>query len=173
MKVIHTHTYLNGLKVWFLYEYEPIIRQRLIQYKELNDIELQSIFLERMIVWIRQKFSHRIFIPAPSSQEDNRRRGFSHLETMLNYFELRNYPHIQKKFHFKQSELSQEDRFGIQQKLVIMNGNLLTHQHVVLFDDVMTTGSTLSAMAELIQPFHPRSLEALVIAKNPKNSFWK
>jgi hypothetical protein len=36
----------------------------------------------------------------------------------------------------------------------------------------MTTGSTLLAMSELIKPFKPKSIEALVIAKNPKNSFW-
>jgi competence protein ComFC len=172
MKVIDCHERFNGLNIWFLFDYESTMRQRLVQYKGLNDFELRSIFLERMIHWIRWKYKGHIFVPAPSSLEDDLQRGFSHLTAILDYFNLPSMPLVQKQYHFKQASLSKEERSQVHQKLKVIDGNRLYHKRVVLFDDVMTTGSTLLAMSELIKPFKPKSIEALVIAKNPKNSFW-
>jgi competence protein ComFC len=172
MNVIDCHERLHGLKIWFLYDYESTMRQRLFQFKGLYDFELRSIFLERMIDFIRWKYKNCVFVPAPSSVEDDQKRGFPHLCAMLDYFKIPYETLIQKQHHFKQANLSKEERNKVGQKLCIIDGHRLYQKRIVLFDDVFTTGSTLLAMQHLIKPFKPKSIEAFVLAKNPKNSFW-
>ncbi len=172
-KVLNVKLLFQHLNIWFLFDYDSTIRQWLFQYKGLYDLELQSVFLERFIYWIRLQFASYVFIPAPSSSEDDALRGFSHLPAMLDYFKLPWLPLIRKKSNFKQSELSLEERKQVKSKLEITNGPLVKNRRIVLLDDVFTSGSTLLAMHDLILPYQPQVVKGLVIAKNQKNSFWK
>lgn len=46
-------------------------------------------------------------------------------------------------------------------------------RHVVIVDDVMTTGATLASVARTLAPAHPASLSALVIAvADPRERAW-
>ena len=172
-KVLDAMLLFHHLNIWFLFDYDSTIRQWLFQYKGLYDVELQSVFLERFIHLIKLKFPSYLFIPAPSSSEDDALRGFAHLPAMLDYFKLPWLPLMHKKSNFKQSELSLEERQQVKSKLEITKGYLVRHRRIVLVDDVFTSGSTLLAMRDLILPYQPQVVKGLVIAKNQKNSFWK
>ena len=163
----------HQLPIRFLYRYNETFKQWLFQYKGLLDYELRSIFMEPFIYLLNHQFAHHLFIPAPSANEHITQRGFNHLESMLDYFHFPWLNLIQKSTPFKQSDLSEEERRHIYAKLLVKDGERVRGRHVVLFDDVFSTGSTLMAMHDLLLPYQPKSMTGLILAENPKNSFWK
>ena len=72
---------------------------------------------------------------------------------------------IKKKIDFKQSDLDLLERKNIRNKLEIIDGDKITGKHIVLVDDVCTSGSTMRAMIELIRPYKPKSIKFLLICQ--------
>ena len=48
--------------------------------------------------------------------------------------------------------------------------DLIKNKHIVLIDDVMTTGATLSVVAELLKDFGAQSVHNWVILRTPNKS---
>ncbi len=67
-----------------------------------------------------------------------------------------------------QSSLAHDKRMGnVKEAFALKNSDLTIYQnkHLVLVDDLMTTGSTLVSAAKVLLPLHPQSITAVVVAR--------
>ena len=72
---------------------------------------------------------------------------------------------IEKTKDVKQASLNQKERKKIGQYLSLNDKSaLLENERVVLFDDVLTTGSTMTACIKLIKTLKIRDISFVVIA---------
>lgn len=72
---------------------------------------------------------------------------------------------IRKKSTPTQDGLSRAERHENQRGVFTVNPRHATHKHVLLIDDVMTTGATLSACAETLRAAGNDQIDALVLAR--------
>ena len=73
---------------------------------------------------------------------------------------------LRKKYHFKQSNLSKNEREKIIDKLEIIDGFRVKNKKILLVDDVLTTGSSIKSTIRLIIKYHPKDIKVLVLAHN-------
>ena len=62
-------------------------------------------------------------------------------------------------------ELNVKKAFSIKKSHIDLIQHHITNKHVVLVDDVMTTGATLTEIAQLIQRYQPAKITALVVCR--------
>ena len=67
-----------------------------------------------------------------------------------------------KKEDYKQTK--QKDRSQVKKILSIKEGNLLYKKNVLVFDDVITSSNTLQAAFQQVEKYHPKQIQALVLA---------
>lgn len=147
---------------YIVYQYNDFFKQLLFQYKGQYDVALKDIFLWTMIPELKRKYREYSIVVIPSSEEDNNKRGFCPNERIVETFSTRIFKGVYKNSNYKQT--SQKDRSGIKKVLEIRDGYLLTNQKVLIFDDVMTSGNTILACTDIIAPYHPKSIEILVLS---------
>ena len=155
---------LSGVKGLVLYKYNDFIREALYKLKGCGDIELASIFLNYRMFPLRYSYNDYVIIPVPSNEEDDAARGFNHVVEIFKTLGLPIHLVLKKKYKFKQSDLSKEEREKIDEKLEISNAESIKNKKVLLVDDVYTTGSTLKACIKLLKCAGVKHIKLLVIA---------
>ena len=146
-----------------LYYYNSFFKKILFQYKGQDDYALKDAFLNPFYDFKTRYRRHLIAI-VPSSDEDNKRRGFNPNEMIVQSFSNNIFTGLYKTSSYKQA--SQNDRSLIKQHIKIKDGHRLFNQDVIIFDDVITSGNTIMACANLIASFHPKSISIIVLASN-------
>ncbi len=74
-----------------------------------------------------------------------------------------------KTSDFKQSSLTVNERKEVASKLEIVNGQSVKGKRILIVDDIYTTGSTVKAMISKLEPYHPKDIKVLVVAKTIYN----
>ena len=164
-KVLNTKTTLSSYPITILYDYDDFYKSLLYQYKGLYDYPLKDAFFSFSKDFITYYYKDYIVIPAPSSIEDNQKRGFKPVYEIAKTLNLPVYDCIYKKIHYKQSDLTYKERQDVKSKLGINNGELLKGKKVLILDDVLTTGSTLKACSSLVQNYNPQKIEILALSR--------
>ncbi len=164
LKVTFNIEKFSDVEVLSIYEYNEKLQTLLYNLKALGDIELAAVFLKRHLPFLKTKYQGYIIIPAPSSFEDDQKRGFNHVIEIFKCLNFEMLPLITKKIAFKQSDLNFTARQEVMKKLTITNGAALRKAKVLIVDDVKTTGATLKAMIALIKLFQPKVMKALTIS---------
>ena len=163
--VIFLSSFINGIKVLSLYEYDQVMMKLLYQFKACYDIDLKNIFVQRHLFELKIKYKNFIIVPIPSTKSSDENRGFNHVEEMFSLLGIPIYPLVKKKVNFKQSDLSREERLKAKNKFEIIDGEILTNKKVLIVDDVITTGASFNAVVELIKKYKPKRVEGLTICK--------
>lgn len=165
LKKIYQKFDINGHDCLALYEYDGMMKSLIFQFKGCYDFELKDIFLERFHNFLKLKYHDYYLIPVPSSVEDDRARGFNHVDEVFKTMNLPIIYCIKKTQKMKQSDKSAEERKGISKFLKLEDGINLTSKKLLIVDDIHTTGSTLKACFELLEKCHPSKISALVLCK--------
>ena len=147
-----------------LYSYNDFFKSLLFQYKGQYDYVLKDAFLSLFIKELKEKYRDYIIVVAPSSFIDNQKRGFAPMEEIGKTIHDNLFLSLYKKEHYKQSELSFEERQKVVDKIGIQNGESLKGEKVLILDDVLTSGSTLHACLTLILTYSPKHVELLVLS---------
>ena len=147
-----------------LYHYNEFFRGLLFQYKGLYDYALKDAFLCLYRQELEQKYRNYVIVVAPSSKEDNQKRGFSPIETIAQTFSHQVFTGLYKTQKYKQSDLSYQERQQVHQKINIRDREMLRGKKVLILDDVVTSGSTLLTCLNLVLKYAPQKVEFLVLS---------
>lgn len=164
---------VEGVTALALYEYNEMFQKVLYQFKGCYDIELNSIFLEYYIDYLKLKYKGFYMVPAPSYFVHDKDRGFNHVIEMFKFINLKLIYCFKKDSDVKQANLSYKDRQNIYKNISIHNGEQLTNKNILLIDDVFTSGSTMKAMIKMVKKYKPKRIKVLVASKTKDNGYKK
>lgn len=139
---------LQEFKVETYFEYSGSFRNALLQYKENNDRFLAPLFLHPILLDLKIRFRKHIFICAPSRADSLNKRGFEHLELMLEVYGFKTLKILSN--HSPHDQTQVKNRGDIFHYISMDEVSLKADDKVVVFDDVVSSGSTLHACAKLI-----------------------
>lgn len=165
------HTTLEGYPLWILYYYNDFFKTLLFRYKGQYDYALKEAFLVNRLSLLKERYQDYIVVVAPSDQDSNQKRMFAPNDAIASSFSKHVFTGILKTQSYKQSAQPYEKRGEVAQVLTITHGEALTHQKVLLFDDVITSGATMRACLCLLKPFSPSAIEILVLASHSVDNF--
>ncbi len=169
LKKIKVHIHYRKHKdipVFFLSNYDGILKEWLFRYKEQKDIELAPCFLFNFKLLLKLLFHDYIFLPLPSSKVKIDERGFLHLEEMLKRTSLKYTTIFNKTILKEQKEMGRTDRYKDNRIILRDNADELNGKKVVLFDDVFTTGSTFNSAFEALKTIPVKKIKGVILLDN-------
>ena len=97
-----------------------------------------------------------IVVPVPSRPSSVRRRGFDAVGLLAKHIAgVTRLPHarlLRRVGRSEQKTLTYEERMrNVAHSFIVRSRSCLTGLHIVLIDDVFTTGATLSACAQMLR----------------------
>lgn len=156
---------IGSYDAYSIYRYDDIFRSTLFTLKGCGDIELAKTFLNPYEKEISLFFKGYILIPSPSYIDDDNERGFNHVEEIFKPLNLPIRKFILKKERIKQSDLNSSQRKQIINSLEVKSDINIKGLKVLIVDDVITTGSTVKAMIQLLEKYKPKKIKILVTAR--------
>ncbi len=147
-----------------LYKYNDFFKGLLYQYKGMYDYALKDVFLCLYENELKKKYKDYVVAVAPSSKEDNQKRGFSPMETLSNSIFDNTFTGLYKVNNFKQSDYTFEKRKMVEKNLSIKDKEKLKGKNVLIIDDVLTSGETLKTCLMLVLSAQPKHVELLVLS---------
>ncbi len=133
-----------------LYIYEDLVRNMIIQYKEMFDEALFPVFLWPAVRELRRKYRNHVLVPVPSSQKNNEKRGFRAVDRMFSLLELPLADVLAKNEGPDQKDLDLHQRSQVGKSIVLKKE--IRGERILLVDDIVTTGETLKACYRLLSP---------------------
>ncbi len=161
---------INGVEGISIYDYDDNMKSLIYQFKGCYDIELKDIFITPYKHFLKLSFLGYHLVAAPSYQEDEKERGFSHVKEIFSPLNKKVLDVLYKTDNFKQSDQSFLERKNIKDHIKIKNKHLIKNKSILLVDDILTTGNTLASCVELLKNEGAKKIKILTLAKViPKN----
>lgn len=154
----------HGIKIESLLDYGPTFQKMIYQLKANLDIELAPVFLNQHVPYLKLKYSQFTLVLAPTHEHDITLRGFHPLIEIYQSLNLPMMTLFEKNRPYRQAEQHGSDRQQIQNVIILKKGVTIP-QHILVVDDVMTTGETIKAMINLLKLRRPQQLKILVLAR--------
>ena len=158
---------VNGMITEVLYEYDEYLSKLFIQYKELYDEALAPIFIYPYHDRLHRKYHDFVIVGVPSRNEKIIDRGFDHLSLLYSSLNL---PMIELFVNLgtnAQKKNSLRERMLINKDIYLKSDVDLSTKKVLLVDDIITTGASLSACHKLLVD-KCLMVQTLVVAGNKK-----
>ncbi len=163
-------------KHFYIFKYEGIIREKLLEYKFYNKSYMYKCFGEIMIK-NKKTFgflkNYDIIIPVPIHKKRKLERGYNQTELICRFL-AKNIDTLQilnvlKKIQntHPQSTLNKSERKNnVNGIYEIKNFYQLNNKKVLLLDDIYTTGSTVNECCKILRTSNPKQLDVITIAKD-------
>lgn len=152
-----------------LFQYNLFLKEWLENFKYKGDYRLVHLFDQEIKDYFQSKSQKdKYCIPIPVSQTSMKLRGFNQVEELMKAAGVKFYPVLN---HMgtgeKQSSKNRKERMESKQPFVLDKkySSQLENQHVILIDDVYTTGRTLFHAAELLRQANVATIETFSIAR--------
>ena len=113
-------------------------------------------------------------VPVPLHEEKRRQRGFNQAELIFQEWALQHGLPMQTCLVRRRATLPQyglkvhQRRDNMKGAFCLNDGTSIAGRHILLLDDILTTGSTLYACAEVLHQAGAASVAALVLASDRK-----
>lgn len=161
----------------YIFKYEDIIREKIIDYKFENKIYLYRTFSEAItrnkqnIDFIKQ---YDILIPVPIHKERRKQRGYNQSELIAKIIadevrDIKLQVNILKKEKniVAQSTLNKAKREeNIKDVYKIVNSEKIKNKKVLILDDIYTTGSTVNECSKVLNEAECEDVGVITIAKD-------
>lgn len=151
-------------KALSIYEYSGLVKELLFQLKGCHDFELGNTFFTYFSKELTLKFKKYIKVLAPSYIDDDKERGFNHVDAIFENIKIPKLTIIHKTKKMKQVGLKKSERKEISKHLIIDKIDL-KGKRILLCDDVITTGSTINACIKLLEEQGAKEIFILTMAK--------
>ncbi len=171
--------YRKNKKMYYDYQikilkYENIIRDKIIDYKFKEKTYLHKTF-EKMIINNQKIYSflkkYDIMIPVPIYITKRWARGYNQTELIAKglskKLNIKLKSNVLKKIRNtkKQSSLTKTERKqNIKDAFIVINENDIADKKIILFDDIITTGSTLNECSKILRKANVKEVAILTIA---------
>ena len=175
----HKKEYMNAVSL-FKYK-DPVIRQMIWLLKYKKNTHVAKLFASVLYDYLIEELSDEIIfssgekciiVPLPLSKKRERERGFNQMKLVsdelqrLGEFAVDSHILIKKKHTAPQTSLSnKEDRAkNIKGAFKVNATDDLERLHVILVDDVLTTGSTLHEARKTLKEAGVHKISCLTLA---------
>ena len=162
--------YLNGIHIAANYQ-DLVLKKALwmLKYRGVKQLAkpLAKLILER--VWKKLETENWLIVPIPLSKNKLRRRGYNQAELIARELSANVRADILfKKFHTKsQVEVKdKEERLAnIVGSFEIKNHQTIMGKKIILIDDVLTTGATMSEAKKVLKKAGAKKVAGVVVAR--------
>ena len=169
--VINEYNNRNFSKHLYIFRYEGIIRNKIIEYKFEDKGYLYKMFAK--IILSDKKTcnfikKYDVIIPVPISKKRKKKRGYnqSELAQKLNQ-DIWTDIIIKKKDNKPQSELNKLERIKNVEDIYEINKPIeVKNKKVLLLDDIYTTGSTVNEIARKLKQNQTQEIGVITLAKD-------
>jgi competence protein ComFC len=149
-----------------VYLYNEFMKEVVSLWKFRGDYAIVQAFQEPFCREFYRHFDDTfLIVPTPLSVERLYERGFNQAKALA---ELLNLPinDILTRHHFeKQSKKSRRERLQTENVFYVIDPSLLQNQHIVLIDDIYTTGTTLRHAAKVLREAGAASVSSFTLAR--------
>lgn len=157
-------------KIYIAGNYEGISEQMVKSLKfeqKRQTAEPMSVIMSKLLSNVGTK---TILCPVPTAPKRVRERGFDHAklisECLGKLVDLPTINLLRRKSNVRQLGSSRKDRIAqVQGEFEVINDEKVKDKTVLLVDDVMTTGATLSAVAKKLKDAGAKSVSAVIFAQ--------
>ena len=174
--VINEYNNRNFSKHLYIFRYEGIIRNKIIEYKFEDKGYLYKMFAK--IILSDKKTcnfikKYDVIIPVPISKKRNKKRGYNQSELVANELAQKLNQDIwtdiiiKKKDNKPQSELNKLERIKNVEDIYEINKPIeVKNKKVLLLDDIYTTGSTVNEIARKLKQNQTQEIGVITLAKD-------
>ena len=174
--VINVYNNRNFSKHLYIFRYEGIIRNKIIEYKFEDKGYLYKMFAK--IILSDKKTcnfikKYDVIIPVPISKKRKKKRGYNQSELVANELAQKLNQDIwtdiiiKKKDNKPQSELNKLERIKNVEDIYEINKPIeVKNKKVLLLDDIYTTGSTVNEIARKLKQNQTQEIGVITLAKD-------
>ena len=158
-------------RVWWLGNYEALLKELILEFKYQHKRAYAREFGAHLASVLPYLPEHTLVVPVPTATRRIRRRGYDQAYLIAAQFArsrgFQLLPVLRKITQADQIGKQRGERFRQMQKSLSMApGASVKGTHILLIDDVLTTGATLEAAAQLLRSAGARHVDAAVIARH-------
>ena len=168
--VINEYNNRNFSKHLYIFRYEGIIRNKIIEYKFEDKGYLYKMFAK---IILSDKKTCNFIIPVPISKKRKKKRGYNQSELVANELAQKLNQDIwtdiiiKKKDNKPQSELNKLERIKNVEDIYEINKPIeVKNKKVLLLDDIYTTGSTVNEIARKLKQNQTQEIGVITLAKD-------
>jgi len=162
-------------RLWFVVPYEEKIRTVLHQLKYGGKRSLIKPLSSLLIAFSKKELPHQSFdaiLPVPLAQQKEKERTFNQsyclAEALSKALSIPLFENnlIRSRETTPQFHLSRKERFqNVAGAFDLREPSLFSEKHLLIIDDLITTGATLSACAALLREAGAKRISALTLAR--------
>ncbi len=147
-----------------LYHYNELMKELIALFKYRGDYAVAEAFGGQLKTAI-SGLKHNVIVPIPLSGERLQERGFNQSEALIVAAGFEPVHILVRKHTEKQSKKSREARMELGQIFQIHDSASVKDKHILLVDDIYTTGSTLRHAAKALKEAGAVRVCSLTIAR--------
>lgn len=150
---------------------EPVVRAAIHEAKFYGNAKAWSLLSLALAEYLKNRPEESLLLPIPLSKKRQRQRGYNQVLEVAKRsvsdtgIELDTHTLFRARDTAPQTSLSRKDRLtNIVNAFQIHSGKNIAGRHVIILDDVATTGATLMAARQALTPHQPASITLLALA---------
>jgi ComF family protein len=161
--------------VWIFAEYSGLAKS-LVHTLKFDCTRLAAIEMAELMDGCLPYFANPPLVGyVPTAPARHRARGFDHAQLVAKELaRLRGWHYttfLARRKHNRQLGADREQRKRqLKDTFRIVNHSLVKNRHILLVDDVVTTGATLEVCTKELKKAGAAQIDAAVFARTPKNS---
>lgn len=157
----------------FLFNFkEPLVKATIHEAKFYANAKAWSLLSVALAQYLKHCPKESLLLPIPLSRKRERQRGYNQVLEVAKRslsgttgIELDTNTLFRSRDTAPQTSLSRKDRLtNIVNAFQIYSGKNIVGRHVIILDDVATTGATLKAARQALTPHQPASITLLALA---------
>ncbi len=163
-------------KLWYLFQYESLVRKLILRYKFSNKAYLNHFFANRIVENERNceiLKEYDMIIPVPMHKKKMQKRGYNQTELVANELEKSLGIPMRKDILSKVVNTTTQSKLGgkarqtnIQHAFFIKNDYEVEDKKIILLDDIYTTGATSEECSRVLKEAGAKEILVLVLAKD-------